>query len=310
MGKRTKKTEKLEDATPVNPEEEQALSAFIEEALTKDRMVEVELDSLEARVGYGSLLRELQHAYIERVAFYRSRSGGSLSVEEARANAYHACKDMDEAKRIYDKLMSYPLDSIDFVNLYEMWPVAPNIAEGIWEMMKDEAGDKFESGHLATEAMYPVHYMRTAWNVASYLGIRESFVAEWQPKGGIELSLIDMLAQAFLQYQFWVKKSVKRSETRDRQVHPDYDKWQSDKDPKARDLSGFLDGYWFRPFVSEIRAIEHAAQMADRWNRIYMRTLRNMRDLRRYSVPVTINNPQQVNIATDGGQQVNVTKGE
>lgn len=60
--------------------------------------------------------------------------------------------------------------------------------------------------------------------------------------------------------------------------------------------------------MSEHAAIEHAAQMADRWNRIYMRTLRNLRDLRRYSVPVTINNPQQVNIATDGGQQVNVAK--
>ena len=41
-------------------------------------------------------------------------------------------------------------------------------------------------------------------------------------------------------------------------------------------------------------------------SRHQMRTLRNMRDLRRYSVPVTINNPQQVNIAADGGQQVNV----
>ena len=33
-----------------------------------------------------------------------------------------------------------------------------------------------------------------------------------------------------------------------------------------------------------------------------------MRDLRRYSVPVTINNPKQVNIAADGGQQVNLQK--
>lgn len=31
-----------------------------------------------------------------------------------------------------------------------------------------------------------------------------------------------------------------------------------------------------------------------------------MRDLRRYGVPVTINNPKQVNIAAEGGQQVNV----
>ena len=34
----------------------------------------------------------------------------------------------------------------------------------------------------------------------------------------------------------------------------------------------------------------------------------NLRDLRRYNVPVTINNPQQVNIAAAGGQQVNVSK--
>ena len=37
-----------------------------------------------------------------------------------------------------------------------------------------------------------------------------------------------------------------------------------------------------------------------------LRTLRQMRDLRRYNVPVTINNPKQVNIAAEGGQQVNV----
>jgi hypothetical protein len=307
MGKRTKKTELAEIKAIDEPQEDQSLAAVIEQALSPDRPVAVAADSLEAKIGYGSLLRELQHAYIERVAFYRTQSGGSLGLEEARANAYHACKDEEEAAQIYEKMMRQPIDYIDFNDLYEMWPVAPRVAESIWEMLKDEAGDKFESGHLATEAMYPVHYMRTAWHVASYLGLRESFIAEWQPRGGIELSLIDMLAQAFFQYQFWVKQSVLRSETRERSVHPEYDKWQSHKDPKARDVSGFLDGYWFRPFISERNAIEHAAQMADRWNRIYMRTLRNMRDLRRYSVPVTINNPQQVNIAADGGQQVNVT---
>ena len=147
----------------------------------KDTTVEVDLNSLEAKIGYGSLLRELQHAYIERVAYYRSAIGGSLELGEARAKAYHACKDFEEAKQIYDKMMSYPLDCLDFVDLAEMWPVAPRMAEGIWEKLKIEAGDRFESGHLATEAVCPEHYMRTAWSVASYLGLRESFIAEWGP---------------------------------------------------------------------------------------------------------------------------------
>ena len=61
--------------------------------------------------------------------------------------------------------------------------------------------------------------------------------------------------------------------------------------------------------MSEVAAIEHVVQMADRFNRIFMRTLRQLRDLRRYS-PVTINNPNQVNIAAEGGQQINVSKVE
>ena len=50
--------------------------------------------------------------------------------------------------------------------------------------------------------------------------------------------------------------------------------------------------------------------MADRFNRLFLRTLTQLRDLRRYAVPVTINNPGQVHIAANGGQQVNAIKTE
>jgi hypothetical protein len=297
--------EKKETAI-VERDDEEALQRAIEETL-KNPQTEVPIDSLEAATEFGSLLREMQHAYLKRVAYYRSTTGGSLSLEDARALAYHACTDKEEAKREMDKLRSYPLDIINFADMLSLMTVAPRMAEEFWTEMKVEALMEFESGHLASKALMPVHYMRSAWNAASYLGIRASLKHEWQPRGGIELSLIDMMAQAFLQYQHWIEESVKRSQTREREVHPDYEQWQRWKKPKEQ-AEGFLDGYWYRPFVSEQTAIEHAAQMADRWNRIYMRTLRNLRDLRRYSVPVTINNPQQVNIATDGGQQMNVNK--
>lgn len=296
-------------ASPGALNKDQAIAELGEDAPTKDKEVEVAVGSLEARVGYGSLIREMQHAYIRRVAYYRSEMGGSLSLEDARERAYHACKDEDEAKRIYDKIMSYPLDIIGFADLAEMWPVAPRMAEGLWEMLKNEASEEFESGHLASKALCPVDYMRTAWNVACYLGVRESFILEWQPRGGIELSLIDMLAQAFLQYQYWMKQSVLRTQTEPRYEEPEYTNWKQCKSAAAK-ANGWEHGWWDIPYVKEQDAVEHAAQMADRWNRIYMRTLRNLRDLRRYSVPVTINNPQQVNIATDGGKQVNVTSEE
>ncbi len=300
MGKQNTEAEDVKRQTPTASP---VVEIGVDKSLAQDPTVEVDLNSLEAKIGYGSLLRELQHAYIERVAYYRSPIGGSLELGEARAKAYHACKDFEEAKQIYDKMMSYPLDCLDFVDLAEMWPVAPRMAEGIWEKLKIEAGDRFESGHLATEAVCPEHYMRTAWSVASYLGLRESFIAEWGPRGGIELSLIDILAQAFLQYQYWMKQSVLRTQTEPRREAEGYTAWKEGKRQEFK-ACGWLPGYWDLPYVSEQQAIEHAAIMADRWNRIYMRTLRNLRDLRRYSV--TINNPQQVNIASDGGQQLNI----
>lgn len=286
--------------------DEEAWQREIDEII-RNAQTEVPINSVEAAVEFGSLLREMQHCYLQRVAYYRSTAHGSYSLEEARAAAYHECKNMEEAKQELDKLRSYPLDMINFVDILPLMTIAPRAAEAFWHEMKAEALLEFESGHLASKALMPVGYMRTAWNAASYLGLRASLIDEWQPRGGIERSLIDMMAQAFLQYQHWIKESVLRSETRERDVHPDYEQWQRMKKPKEKAF-GFLDGYWYRPFVSEQAAIEHAAQMADRWNRIYMRTLRNLRDLRRYSMPVTINNPQQVNIAADGGQQVNVAK--
>ncbi len=44
--------------------------------------------------------------------------------------------------------------------------------------------------------------------------------------------------------------------------------------------------------------------MVDRFNRLFLRTLRALRDLRRYASSVTIQSAQQVNIGT---QQVNAT---
>ena len=150
--------------------------------------------------------------------------------------------------------------------------------------------------------------MKQVWNIARYLGVRESFIDDWQPNGGIEVALIDMMAQTYFQWQFWLEQTVKRSETKERVENHEYSKWIAQRKAEYK-INGWSEGEWSRPYVSEQQALEHAVQMADRFNRIFMRTLRQLRDLRRYS-PVTINNPNQVNIAADGGQQVNVNNSD
>lgn len=67
-----------------------------------------------------------------------------------------------------------------------------------------------------------------------------------------------------------------------------------------------LAGCWPRQEAAD--AIEQAQRLADGYHRQYMRTLRQMRDLRRYAPPVIVNNGGQVNVAANGGQQINVGK--
>src|SRR5690242_15363936 len=88
------------------------ISPTIEIPPEGDDYISVAVDSLEARVGYGSLLRQLQEAYIVRVAFFRSKEGGALTPDEARARAFQPCEDEEEAKRLYDELRRNPVDQI------------------------------------------------------------------------------------------------------------------------------------------------------------------------------------------------------
>lgn len=278
------------------------------EFVPQDFMIDVPIDSLESAVGYSSLFRQMHQTFIRTVAFYKSPDGGSLSTEEARTRAFHACDNKEEAKKQFRSMMGLPLENLNFADLFELHSFAPRVAERFWERAKREGRKEFESGHLAANITFPVGYMKQLWNIARYLGVRESFIDDWNPSGGIEVALVDMLAQSYFQWQFWLEQTVKRSQTRERDEHPEYSKWKVHK-KELNDAKGWSDGYWLRPYVSEVQAIEHAVQMADRFNRIFMRTLRQLRDLRRYS-PVTINNPNQVNIASDGGQQINVAKTE
>lgn len=270
-----------------------------------DFTIDVPIDSLESCVGYSSLFRQFHQAFIRRVAFYRSAVGGSLSVEDARKAAFHPCEDKEEAKKHFQEMLQLPLENLNFIDLQELQNLAPRVAERFWERAKREGGNEFISGHLGANITFPVGYMKQLWNIARYLGVRDSFIDEWNPKGGIEVALIDMMTQSYFQWQYWLEQTVKRSETWASEVHPEYSKWMAQREAQFR-ANGWIDGYWSRPFVSEQQAVEHAVQMADRWNRIFMRTLRQLRDLRRYA-PVTINNPTQVNIAADGGPQLNVS---
>jgi hypothetical protein len=55
--------------------------------------------------------------------------------------------------------------------------------------------------------------------------------------------------------------------------------------------------------LSDAQAVEQAARMIDRFNRIFLRTLRALQDTRRSTPALVVQNAGQVNV---GAQQVNV----
>lgn len=303
--KKVRFPKKYKEQMQMMPDEFENVQNAIEEYNRENREVEVYSDSIEASVGYQSLIRILSKFFGSRVAYYRSAEGGSLSLEEARKEVYRRNITDEQAMELLDDVLRMPSEHISFMHLLELNDNSPSAAQNIWEMMKRQAQDEFESGHRAAEAFEAVSYMNDAWNRASYLGLRESLCAEWQPKGGIELTMIDTIAQAWLQLQFWTQESVKRAQSEPRRENFEFVKWKEWN--RQAYQKQWHAGDWDIPTISERDAVEHAAQMADRWQRMYFRAIRSLRDWRRYAPQVTINNPQQVNIATDGGQQINTT---
>jgi hypothetical protein len=97
--------------------------------------------------------------------------------------------------------------------------------------------------------------------------------------------LIDSAALAFAKYLDWVTTYETRVQLKQEKVEGEW-------------------GYMRRPvYMSDGAARAEAAEMADRFNRIFLRTLRGLAEMRRRPA-VLVHNAGQVNVAE---QQVNLT---
>jgi len=119
--------------------------------------------------------------------------------------------------------------------------------------------------------------------------MRQGLMDEWQPSGGMEMALLDTLATCLWMFLFWMHQHVLRATTR--------------AEIEESDLK--RNGKRRPPFSWELEDTARVAAIADRFHRMAMRTLRALRDLRRYSRAINIQNAGQVNI---GEKQVNVAR--
>jgi hypothetical protein len=158
----------------------------------------------------------------------------------------------------------------------------------LWERIKQFAREELESGHRAASVAVGNDSPLTR---ARFLVLRDKYIEEWQPRNVLESQMIDAICQAQTIREYWMRLATERAA-----VECEVERFTIETRGKRRDVT--IDG-------SE--SARDARAEAERWDRVFIRAVRALRDLRRYTAAVIVNNQGgQVNVAGDGGQQVNV----
>jgi hypothetical protein len=161
-----------------------------------------------------------------------------------------------------------PHDRVTWEELEELNRHGPGVMLDRWREIEQAALEQLRSGHWAAGVVEERH-SSGPWQRALCLAIRTELAEGWQPRNGVERQLIDQMAQAQAAMYCWQQRLAYAAETN--------------------------------------QAGEPEGAMVDRFNRIFLRTLRALCNLRKVPLAVVVQNAGQVNV---GGQQVNVAAGE
>jgi len=215
------------------------------------------------------------------IKFYQDSYGLSRTAAERKARA---------GIRERQKLMGRPADQVTWICISQVSEADPEAGLQMWEGVRAEARAEIESGHRAA-GVISCGMDTGPIDRARFLELRSALREEWNPLPGAESTLIDMLAQIQTVWEAWLSRHM----------------FQITLQSSSRELERAKlrdPGTWLPERICDAESIEMSAAMVDRFNRLYLRTLRSLRDLRRMTPSITVQNAGQVNV---GSQQVNVT---
>ena len=136
------------------------------------------------------LARELAAAYKGMVEHYEKDWKLTHAKAKKKANQY-----TDDYWKIVE---SQPPHEIGFYQLQSFHQRSPEEALAKWGEIKIAAADELASGMRGAQ----LTKWETPYEQAQFLALRQSFIDEWQPRGGIEQSLIDQLAHCYTGWMF------------------------------------------------------------------------------------------------------------
>ena len=280
-----------------------------------------------------SVLRELWRENVRMVDFYMSPSGGKLSMEDAHritSGEYVLSGDRSEDGKLtlvpktstqeetvdkeLSRNLSWDVDNLSWYGLDRVFRANPDLAEQVWNEVKEAAARDFTSGHFAAELFERTDWQKNVWKRAHFVAVFQMMVESYKPRDAIEHQMVEMAAVEYFLWRHWTAEHMQRAITEPRRESYDYNEWREKQKEtwcrysgQKRPIEGqWIAGAWELPYQREADAVQQAAELADRFRRAYHASIRALRDWRRY--PVIVQNAGQVNIAADGGQQVNLQK--
>jgi hypothetical protein len=186
-----------------------------------------------------------------------------------------------------ERVRTTPPDQLSWSTLSQAARHDPAVTLEVWEQIKGAARQELSSGHRTAKSL---ERAGTPWDRARFLALREAFRDDWQPRGGVESALIDLLTQSFSAYLQWSERLS----------------LYIDSQCETEDVKLKRDGYWMPPRVTEAKWMTWCAEQANAAYRRFLMTVKSLQDLRRLP-SVSIASVGQVNVAQ---QQVNVSSHE
>ncbi len=177
-----------------------------------------------------------------------------------------------------EELRTLAPERVSWEHLEKMQDSEPQQAWEKWDSILTYVEQRLQGGIMGAAAVGNA----TPFQQAEYQAVRDELGIEWQPRNGIERTLIEQMAMAHVQLLRWQQRMIYLLGS---------DEWETPKNADPLPLR-----------VTTAQAVEQAGQMADKFSRIFLRTLRALQNMRR--VPIIVQNAGQVNV---GEKQINVS---
>jgi hypothetical protein len=227
------------------------------------------------------LAREVAAAFSRMVKGFQEYY--KLTTQEACTRAAEPAADQRT------QVMNAPPDQISWFDLCSLEKLNPELVIQRWEEIKQAAREELNTGHRAARLME--FDGNSCWPRARFLAIRAELRDAWRPRDAQEAHLIDQMAQCQTFVERWQEVLVALTSLANLGLLP-RNKLGESKLPR----------------VAEVEAIREAAELIERFQKLYWMALRALQNQRRLHPRILIRRAKQVNFGN--GIQIQLSPNE